>query len=464
LKSGFYQNNLKMFIMKKVFRYFGIGFLLIIGTLTITVLVVSCRSNLAVIQPKNNQEVYFNGTLLAVSDADQIGTAYADGVVNKQSGVEDSLTIIKFSKRNEYSKTAIHATNSVVSWPSVLANSKDGRFAYIAETRGAFTTTIDKVKNVWTALPKGSVITVVDLETNQIVQKKEMGTNLTSASVNFDGTLLATASTDGKNEEIVVGTLKNGLIENVFRQKVEGVRQDVGSDSGIKTVEFSPTENVLAVNLHTEDLAFFQVKKDSLTTKIEPIGQPIKKVATCWSVGNWTPKGKFFIISDVAWGDGDMGAVFNKEGSLLSVAYDAKGLHKVISKAMVGLSPEGFDISPDGNWAIVSNMRRTYLPAGLPFALFPASKQASLSLVKINNETGELKVIGKEYGFEGELPEDTIFDKDSKTIAVAIYNERFNRQPKNGFIEFWTLENEKLIKTNLKIPVTRGVHNLKLVN
>ncbi len=450
--------------MKKIIRYLFFGVLSIIGIIAVTVFVASCRSNLAITQPKNDIEVYFNGTLLAVSDADQIGTAYADGVVNKQSGVEDTLTIIKFSNKNKYSKTAIHASNSVVSWPSVVAHSKDRRFVYIAESRGAFTTAVDKVKNVWTDLPKGTVMTVVDLEANQVVQRKEMGANLTSASVNFDGTLLATASTDGKNEEIVVARIKNGLIENIFYKKVEGVRQDVGSDSGVKTVEFSPTENVLAVNLHTEDLAFYLVKTDSLTIEIEPIGQPINKVATCWSVGNWTPNGKFFIITDVAWGDGDMGAVFNAEGNLTSVQFDAKGQHTVVSKAMVGLSPEGSDVSPDGNWAIVSNMRRTYLPAGLPFALFPARKQASLSLVKINSETGELKTIGEEYGFEGELPEDAVFDADSKMIAVAIFNERFERNPKQGFIEFWQLENERLIKTNLKIPVTRGVHNLKLIN
>jgi hypothetical protein len=108
-------------------------------------------------------------------------------------------------------------------------------------------------------------------------------------------------------------------------------------------------------------------------------------------------------------------------------------------------------------------MRRTYVPKGLPFSLFGARAEASLSLVKINPETGQLQTLGKEYGFEGELPEDAVFDKAGKNVAVAVFNNRHEKQPKQGYIEFWKVANEKLVRTNRKILVTRGVHTLKLM-
>lgn len=81
-----------------------------------------------------------------------------------------------------------------------------------------------------------------------------------------------------------------------------------------------------------------------------------------WSVGNWAPNGKYFILSDVNWGNSSMGAILNGKGKLVSVAFNKNGEHKIILKVKVGVSPEGFDVSPDGKCAIVSNMLRTYAP------------------------------------------------------------------------------------------------------
>ncbi|HHP7241906.1 MAG TPA: hypothetical protein ACFCUD_09540 [Cyclobacteriaceae bacterium] len=94
----------------------------------------------------------------------------------------------------------------------------------------------------------------------------------------------------------------------------------------------------------------------------------------------------------------------------------------MVSTTKVGLSPEGFDVNPDGKYAIVANMRRTYGPK--KFWIVPVRKEASLSLVKINTETGQLTTLEKQYGFEGALPEDAVFDMESNTIAVAVYHEQ----------------------------------------
>ena len=161
------------------------------------------------------------------------------------------------------------------------------------------------------------------------------------------------------------------------------------------------------------------------------------------------------------WGNG-LGQITHGKGKLISVGFDKDGNHKIIDREKVGLSPEGFDISPDGNYAITVNMRRTWAPKK-GFWFVPARKRSSLSLVKINAETGELTKLGKDYGFEGALPEDAVFDRESNSIAVAIYQDRNEEFPKEGWIDFWELKDDQLINTGKPVKVTRGVHNLLLI-
>jgi len=90
-------------------------------------------------------------------------------------------------------------------------------------------------------------------------------------------------------------------------------------------------------------------------------------------------------------------------------------------------------------------------------------QRSSLSLVRMNQKNGQLKVVDKNVRFEGVLPEDAIFDHEGKNIAVAVYHNRDEGHPTQGWIDFWEIENDKLILTNTKLKVTRGVHNLLLI-
>ncbi|MEO0337748.1 MAG: hypothetical protein AAF242_00905, partial [Bacteroidota bacterium] len=47
------------------------------------------------ISPAQNSPAQFKGAFLAASDADMLGGAYANGVLNKVEGIEDSLTLIE---------------------------------------------------------------------------------------------------------------------------------------------------------------------------------------------------------------------------------------------------------------------------------------------------------------------------------------------------------------------------------
>ena len=404
----------------------------------------------------------FSGSILAISDADMIATAYANGKINKVKGIEDSLALISFSGNRPYIKSSIHASNSVISWPSILAWNPLKQYAYVAETRGVYQGENQQLKDVWKDFPNGTQISVFDYSDRQnprLVQNKKIGENIQGVSLNHDRSLLVAGSTE-KGKEIIVARLDEGLISEPFYFSNDEIEEKETNNSGIRTIEFHPTENIIAANLNNTHLVFYRVLDKDGSLTIEQIGSSIK-VGKHWSVGNWHPSGRFFITTDVAWGDGSLGAIFNKKGKLVSTKFDHQGAHKILSEAKVGLSPEGFDISPDGKYAIVANMRRTYGPKAFWFV--PGRKNSSLSLVKINLETGDLKTVGKQYGFEGALPEDAIFDLESNTIAVAVYHKQDEAFPQQGWLDFWELKEDRLIKTTQHIHLTRGVHNLLLI-
>ncbi|MEM6379958.1 MAG: hypothetical protein AAF705_17300 [Bacteroidota bacterium] len=419
-------------------------------------------STITCLAQSNPLDPHFAGSILAASDADMIATAYANGKMNKVTGVEDSLAFISFSDTQSLVSSQIHTSNSVVSWPSILAWNQEKQYAYVAETRGVYRGGEQKLGNVWKDLDPGRRISIINYQNAQhpaVVQENAIGENIQGVSLNYNNTLLVAGSTE-KGKEIIVARLQDGLIDKAYyfsNDEIDNVEQN---NAGILTIEFHPTKNYFAANLNNTHLAFYKVNDNHDSVTIEQLGAPIA-VGKHWSVGNWHPSGTFFIITDVAWGKGNLGAIFNKKGKLVSTKFDPAGGHKIVSTAKVGLSPEGFDISPDGKFAIVANMRRTYGPKAFWFV--PARKNASLSLVKIDPITGQLETLGKQYGFVGALPEDAIFDQESNTIAVAVYHEQDEEYPKEGWIDFWELREDQLIKTSQRVYLTRGIHNLLLI-
>ena len=410
----------------------------------------------------SNTKASFQGSFLAASDADMIAGAYANGILNKVEGINDQLNYIDGNENTVISKSSIEVSNSVISWPAILEWNRHHKLAYIAETRAMHKSNTQEMKNVFTDFPVGKKITVINYqntESPEILQEKVIGENIQGVSINNSGTLLAAGSTE-PGKELVIMELDKGLITKTYHFTTDAIDAKNTGNGGIRTVEFHPTKNIIAANLNNTHIVFFRISKNNDAITINRLGTPVK-VAKRWSVGNWHPEGKYFILSDLRWGDG-LGQITHGRGKLVSVRFNEKGNHEIIDKVKVGLSPEGFDISPDGKYAVTVNMRRTWAPLK-GFWFVPARKTSSLSLVKINGNTGKLNKLGKDYGFEGALPEDAIFDKEGNSIAVAVYQDREEEFPKEGWIDFWELKNEKLIYTGKQLKVTRGVHNLLLI-
>lgn len=73
--------------------------------------------------------------------------------------------------------------------------------------------------------------------------------------------------------------------------------------------------------------------------------------------------------------------------------------------------------------------------------------------------------MGEEYGFEGLLPEQATFDATGKALAVVVYHYH-EPSPKTGAIEFWNVipgNTPRLERTNYKLDVVRGAHDIVLV-
>lgn len=403
----------------------------------------------------------FRGDFLAVADADMIATAYANGILNKEKGVEDTLHYIS-STGVPIPQSSVHVSNSVISWPAVLEWHPQYRYAYVAETRGIHLGEEQQMGDVFSEFPAGRIISVVDYtnpQLPQIIQEIEVGTNLQNVSINARGDLLVAASTD-RDQEIVVMELVEGKITQIHTFSEEEINYEDGIDGGFRTLEFHPTQDIIAANLNGNSVAFYRLTKAEGGRQLDRIGRTLA-VGKKLSVGNWHPNGKFFLISDVAWGEGSLGAVFNGKGKLSSIRFNSDGQHEIASSVKVGLSPEGFDLSPDGQYAVAVNMHRTYGPK--QFWFVPGRTKASLSLIRIDPNSGELVRLGKAYGFRGALPEDAIFDQDSNSLAVAVYQEQDDDFPKYGWIDFWEIRNDELVKTSTQLKLTRGLHNLLLI-
>ncbi|MCI4671757.1 MAG: hypothetical protein MRZ79_26685 [Bacteroidia bacterium] len=406
----------------------------------------------------------FEGGILAASDADMVASAYGDGVLGKIKGIEDTLTFITNVGGTSKIQSTIAMSNSVLGWPAIMTWSKSKKYAYLVENNAPTKASIDQVENVYTHFPSGKGVSVVDYADRsnpKVVQEKSLGETLQGVAINATDDLLVIASS-AKGREIIVATLIDGLIDQTYAFSEPEIDYTLGGDVGIKSASFHPSENVFALNLNNQSIVFYEVIFNGENIKIQKIGSSLKEICTRCTVGNWHPKGKYFLTTDVNWSGSKLGYAFNKKGKLLSIAFDQNGNHKIASKISVGLSPEGFDISPNGQYAVTVNMRRTYLPQ--KFWFIAKRKTPTLSLIKIDSNTGKLTQLGEEYGFAGALPEDAIFDKESNSLAVAVFHEIYDMKPRVGWVDFWEIKDDKLYKTASQVKVTRGVHTLHLID
>ena len=391
----------------------------------------------------------FDGRLLVTSDADMVATAYVDGHLNKVPGIRDTLSLISPGETD--SITTLTVSNSVMSWPSIMDYSDAYKLAYVAESKGEYVDDNQQVGKVWEAMPTGKSISVVRVGENRLtpVQTIPIGDNVFSLSINAQQDILASTTTE-PGKELVLCTLKEGLIDEVHYFSIT----DVDVNVGIPSLYFHPHENVLALNINNKRLKFIRVTNEKKLA-VEEIGLTLD-VAEKWSEGQWLNNGKYFVLSDFALTH----PITNGPSSMKTVAYQPGGEHKIVASEVTGLATEGFAVSPDNRFVAAVNMGRSYLDATSPPEV---RKSASLTLLKLG-ENGSLTRLGDNVEFDGALPEDAAFDAKSQMLAVVVFHQQDELFPEHGSVEFWQISNNGLQKVDKKIPVVRGAHVIKRID
>jgi 6-phosphogluconolactonase (cycloisomerase 2 family) len=425
---------------------------------------------------QSTQPLQFAGrALLVTSDADMVATAYADAKLDRVAGIEDTLTTIALPLNlDRPSLSPIQVSNSVMSWPQIIAVSPDGKRAYVAEVRSRPADDIQELPDI-EEMPEGELITVVDvanLEQPKVLQTATVGKNPKHLSISPDGKLLAINLEEPGQELAIFQIQPDGTLGE---RSNFAIAKDFSRSTVPEAIVWHPSGNFLAMTTTSDgtegkfisSVAFYKVVRSDQAIQIELYDQPLE-VGNHLSNARFTADGRFLLVPDLKWRTQrvwTLNFLLNPKGEMIAIRFEPETGNppEVVSKAKVGLSPEGFALSPDNSLIATVNMRRTYFSPNLPPA-WRGKSYSSLSLVQFDRQSGQLTPVD-EYGFKGLLPEQATFDANGKSLAVVIYNYR-EQSPQTGAVEFWNVvsgKQPKLERTGFKLDVVRGAHDIVLV-
>ncbi|MEM1241842.1 MAG: hypothetical protein AAGI45_18580 [Cyanobacteria bacterium P01_H01_bin.26] len=414
-----------------------------------------------------NRTITFDGrALLVASDADMVATSYGDAQLDRVPGIEDTLTVVDLPlEAGQPAIASIPVSNSVMSWPQVIAVSPDGQRAYVVEARARPDDGINAFDDI-DQMPAGSQLSVIDISVRsqpKLIESVNVGRNPEHISISPNGQFLAVNLNEPGKELLIVELRLDGRLgkKSYFPMQLDGTREDN------QTVIWHPSGRYLAiVQDQNRRVGFYQIQTADGAISIEPLGDPLA-IGNHLSHPRFTRDGRFLLVPDLKWNlhnNPTLNFLLNTPGEMIAVQFepDTGNSPSVVSRVEVGLSPEGFAISPDSSLIVTVNMRRTYLPSFVP--AWRGKPYSSLSLVRFDAPTGQLNTL-EEYGFEGLLPEQATFDATGNAIAVVIFNDR-EPSPETGAIEFWRVipgNLPRLERTGYKLDVVRGAHDIVLL-
>lgn len=406
------------------------------------------------------------------------------GPINPLS--RDALTIIPLpieGKTTPFSMS--HVSNSALGPPRCLAVSPNGSTLYAVEMRG------EAPENARTLddLPPGQYLTVVDARNPlaaEVVQHLYVGTEPSSVAVNTRGDLLA-ITTNTPGQQLVIARLINGRVEvntdqspKILAWPLFGL--DGAEDLRPSSVEWlpeagnsnNPGGGTLAVTIpERNQVMFYRITlgaDEELT--LAPWDNPVQVGKYPYS-GVFTPDGKYFIVSNMGWGQDIAGFTVGAAPGVVSVVRVGSGErkegqtlitgspHEVVSSATVGVSPEGLAISPNGRLIVTANLRHSNDGASLDEG---SLRGGSLSLLTLD-ANGQLKLID-EYPINA-VPAGVTFDASGEKVGVTQFRS-FDTAAIDGEISFWGVERARSSTPRLEnlkyyVGLGKGPHAVQIV-
>ncbi len=400
--------------------------------------------------------------LLVLSDGDQSATAYADGVLNRPDGVSDTLTVVNSPSNGIYTRS-ISVSNSVLGWPQALAVAPDGKHAYIVETRSA--PKMGKVKDVLKDLPEGHILTTVDLSkigAPEIIDQRPIAVNPWTVDVSPDGKTLA-VDTHEKDANLLLIDLVDNVPGAVRKLNI---KDHLGRKVSVDSVKWSPVGKLLALNLDDKEIAFMDVTRlvGEDTGESAVVGR-IPKVGKQITPGQFSPDGRFYMMTDLNCGKSPLAYLFNGRGRFVVVTTPLmvnQKPQKILSTAS-GITPEGFALSPDGKMLASVNMAHCFLPKKLLFKIVPAQKAASITVSKFDPVKLTLTK-SRRVDFDGLLPRHLTFDDSGRYLVATVFQNKGSAD--QGRLQFFKVSEDPALSVEacqLQLSLPRGAHTVELL-
>lgn len=400
----------------------------------------------------------FQGRFIAVSDVDMAGTAYADGKLEPLPGAIDQAILFE----DGVPVADVPAPNSVISWPQIVDVSSDGQLMAVVETFGDLGQSVEAVDDAYAAFPAGNTVRLYQIDDTALSEIDSVQVGAKPQSVEFspnDNFLVIGTEEDGAELSIVTVT-ETGL-GGVQTFGLAPPYEDGDAEKRVRVVHLSPDGAMLAANVGNVRVQFYSIEygADGLPVGVTKRGAAID-VGVRLAVGRWSLDGGHFLITDVNSYSAVWRMLTQRGGQVHSIKPPSSAADPVlIDSVRVGRFAEGLEFSDDGTRIASIAMERTYLPE-LPFLEFwPKRRQYTLALLSFDPSTGEMEKLS-EIQAAGVLPEDVVFDETGQNLAVATFHRRKGEDRQRGFIDFFSIEDDRLVAQNRTQIVPRGPHDL----
>lgn len=399
--------------------------------------------------------------IVAVCDADMAATAFGTGSLGERpADATDCLTIVSLpitEPQTDFAQIAV--SNSAMGPPNMLSVSADGRLAFVVESRGPAGESAASIGD----LPAGENLAVIDLSapmSPQLLGTVIVGVEPTAVAAHPRERLVAVVNRSPRQQLVMVAYDDRGYpIDDAMAWPLFGLDDDSARATGLA---WRPQGDGLAVTLpERNEVVFYRFERDTDgSAMLTAWGSPVRVGKYPYS-GAFTPDGRFFITTDLQWGQDVEGFIVGAPaGQLTVIRLDDDGQHRVVSTATVGISPEGLAISHDGRLVATSNLMRSFLPEEDA----RATQQGSLSLLTLSPATGELTPVG-EFPIAA-MPAGIAFDAKDQFLAVTQFRS-FDPSATTGELSFWRINRDgsrpSLEQMDFYVGLGQGPHGVLII-